>query len=99
MRGKKKEADDDYEAPAGWYDDPDGLPTLRWWDGQQWTDQLAPQPAGQPHMIVTKVPSHTSPTFHLLMTIFTLGLWLPVWALYGFIKSLTREKHVSKVYY
>lgn len=38
----------------GWYDDPDGTPfRLRYWDGSQWTDQLAPAasrpaPAGSP---------------------------------------------------
>ena len=23
---------------AGWYSDPDGSPTLRWWNGREWTD-------------------------------------------------------------
>lgn len=35
--------------PAGWYADPSGQFTARWWDGQQWTDQVrpaAPPPAG-----------------------------------------------------
>lgn len=32
------------KVPPGWLPDPDGLPTLRWWDGEQWTDQLAPIP-------------------------------------------------------
>lgn len=32
------EADDDYGVPAGWYPDPLGLPQLRWWDGQAWTE-------------------------------------------------------------
>jgi hypothetical protein len=30
------------DQPPGWYIDPDGLATMRWWDGEQWTDQLAP---------------------------------------------------------
>jgi hypothetical protein len=30
--------------PAGWHLDPTGQPTMRWWDGRQWTDQLAPMP-------------------------------------------------------
>lgn len=38
--------------PAGWLPDPDGLPTLRWWDGSQWSDQLAPMPT-------TSTPSRT----------------------------------------
>lgn len=25
----------------GWYDDPQGLARLRWWDGQQWTDHVS----------------------------------------------------------
>jgi hypothetical protein len=32
-------------AAAGWFPDPDGLPTQRWWDGKSWTEQLAPLPA------------------------------------------------------
>jgi hypothetical protein len=28
--------------PAGWYPDPHGGPTARWWDGTQWTDHHAP---------------------------------------------------------
>lgn len=28
--------------PAGWYPDPDGNPTQRYWNGSDWTDQLAP---------------------------------------------------------
>ena len=34
------------DTQAGWYDDGSG--TQRWWDGQNWTDQLKPPapPAG-----------------------------------------------------
>lgn len=28
------------ETQAGWYDD--GTGAMRWWDGQQWTDQMKP---------------------------------------------------------
>jgi len=34
------------ETQAGWYDDGSGTGTKRWWDGQNWTDQYQPQPAG-----------------------------------------------------
>lgn len=29
--------------PAGWYDDGSGA--MRWWDGQNWTNDVQPQPA------------------------------------------------------
>lgn len=36
-------------APPGWYTAPDMVDTLQYWDGQQWTQQFAPQPiAAQP---------------------------------------------------
>jgi hypothetical protein len=28
--------------PPGWYADPNGAPTLRWWDGAGWTEHYAP---------------------------------------------------------
>lgn len=31
--------------PPGWYPDPHGYATQRWWDGATWSDQLAPLPA------------------------------------------------------
>ncbi len=35
--------------PFGWYPDPTGLPMLRWWNGNAWTDQLEePRPEIQP---------------------------------------------------
>lgn len=30
------------QTTAGWYDDGSG--TMRWWDGQNWTDQVQPAP-------------------------------------------------------
>ncbi|HWK76723.1 DUF2510 domain-containing protein [Microbacterium sp.] len=34
------------DAQAGWYDDGSG--TMRWWDGQQWTDQIQPPAPTEP---------------------------------------------------
>jgi hypothetical protein len=33
--------------PPGWYDDPEGHPGLRWWDGTTWTQDRAPGPPPQ----------------------------------------------------
>ncbi|MEQ1737220.1 MAG: DUF2510 domain-containing protein [Rhodoglobus sp.] len=32
---------DDFGVPAGWYPDPLGLPQLRWWDAQSWTEHTS----------------------------------------------------------
>jgi len=35
-------AEDDYgRVPAGWYPDPLGLPQLRWWDNNAWTEHVS----------------------------------------------------------
>lgn len=33
--------DDTFGVPAGWYPDPLGLPQLRWWDSQAWTEHTS----------------------------------------------------------
>ena len=45
---------------------------------------------------VTYQPRHTSHTFHLLMTVFTFGLWAPVWLLVAILNKFTREKVVTR---
>ena len=37
--------------PSGWYPNPDGTPTQRWWTGESWSEHVggaAAQPIGQP---------------------------------------------------
>lgn len=34
--------------PAGWYNDPQDQSQLRYWDGDQWTDQTRPLPGTEP---------------------------------------------------
>ncbi len=34
--------------PPGWYADPNGAPTLRWWDGAAWSEHYAPSAAITP---------------------------------------------------
>jgi hypothetical protein len=33
------------EIPPGWYPDPDGKPTDRYWNGSEWTESTRPQSA------------------------------------------------------
>ncbi len=78
--------------PAAWYDD--GTGHQRWWDGYQWgiyasqhaqQQQMQPVYMGAPAAVV--VPQRkmykTSHGFHLVMSIITLGFWLPVWLVVG----------------
>lgn len=81
------------QAAPGWYDN--GAGRQQWWDGNQWTNHFADQQPVQPSYAIqpqygTQVvvaPAQkiykTSHGFHLLMSIITLGLWLPVWLIVG----------------
>ena len=33
--------ENNFGVPAGWYPDPLGLPQLRWWDSQAWTEHTS----------------------------------------------------------
>lgn len=56
--------DEKFGVPAGWYPDPLGLPQLRWWDAQAWTEHTsearAPivlQPAARAGYLDEELPS------------------------------------------
>lgn len=44
---------------------------------------------------VTRSKRHTSHAFHLIMTLVTMGLWLPVWAWMTFQNMAIKERSVS----
>jgi hypothetical protein len=85
----------------GWY--ADAANTVRWWDGRGWTHHVQPagpqhlpvQPFAlplqqQPVFVNTSRPVRfykTSHGFHLIMSVVTLGLWLPVWAIMAIANS------------
>jgi hypothetical protein len=93
-----------YPAPApqpGWYPDPSGGPGQRYFDGQQWTLHAPPPPppttivinnnVGAPApVLVTTGPNHG---LHLVLTLLTCGMWLPIWLLVAIVGN--RQVHVA----
>jgi hypothetical protein len=82
-----------YPAPApqpGWYPDPTGGPGQRYFDGHQWTI-AAPPPLPQPPIIINNnivAPATGSNTaLHLTLTLFTCGMWLPVWLIIALVDN------------
>lgn len=83
--------------PPGWYPDPSGG-GQRYFDGKQWIDLPPPPPppasaqpsivinnnvgAAAPPVVVTSGPNHT---LHLVLTILTCGMWLPVWLIVAIV--------------
>ena len=80
--------------PPGWYQTGTGLE--RWWDGRTWGPQTRPLPAVVPHKAVAWVPHQTHPTFHLIMTLITCGLWLPVWLVIAIVQGMTKRRVVTR---
>lgn len=70
--------------PAGWYVQGH---QQRWWDGVQWTDNFAPLAAPVPQVVVQQQPRRTNHAFHLIMSIVTVGLWIPVWIIVAIANS------------
>lgn len=101
--------------PAGWYPDPEntggfgygGVPSMRYFDGEQWTDHRVPmqrsqqrypqqpiivtQQVAQPMPIVVNNSSSSTVGLHLVLTILTCGLWLPVWLIIEIIQAGSRR--------
>jgi threonine/homoserine/homoserine lactone efflux protein len=87
-----------YPAPApqpGWYPDPSGGPGQRYFDGHQWTI-AAPPPPPQPSFVINNyvaapppviVSSGPNTALHLVLTLFTCGMWLPVWLIIALVDN------------
>lgn len=69
-------SDDAPAAPAGWYPHPDMADTVRYWDGQQWTGQVAP--TGQPAPTQTVQVAHSELTDGQMGLGALLGLVFPI---------------------
>lgn len=89
--------------PAGWYPDPSGGPGQRYFDGREWTIVAPPAPP-PPSVVINNnnTVSAPAPVFvstgpshglHLVLTLLTCGMWLPVWLLITIFSG--RTVHVS----
>lgn len=71
----------------GWYPDPGGQPGQRYHDGQRWTQDFVPTPPAVPAPLAPSVAvavstgGGTNHGLHLVLTLLSCGLWLPVWIL------------------
>jgi hypothetical protein len=79
-----------YPAPApqpGWYPDPSGRPGQRYFDGHQWTISAPPQPSIIINNNFAAPASRPNTALHLALTVFTCGMWLPVWLIIALIDN------------
>lgn len=86
------------QTPPGWY--PQGN-VQRYWDGQRWTDNVAPLQGAPVQQVVAPVVAQQAryvsglssgmKLVHLILTVCTLGLWGPLWWLHA---RLSRKKVV-----
>ena len=76
-------------AKPGWY--PDGAGNYRWWDGSGWTElHMAAggtAPVVNQTVTVQADRKRVNHLLHLVLTIVTFGLWLPVWIIIALAKS------------
>lgn len=67
----------------GWYPDPAGQPGQRYHDGYRWTTHFVPAapiaPAPQAIAVAVANGGGANHALHLVLTLFTCGLWLPIW--------------------
>jgi hypothetical protein len=73
---------------AGWFPDPSGQPGQRYFDGQRWTKHFTPQPPPMPApapapsvAVAVSAGRGTNHALHLILTLLSCGLWLPIWIL------------------
>ncbi|MBU3750136.1 MAG: DUF2510 domain-containing protein [Mycobacterium sp.] len=84
-----------------------GVPSMRYFDGGKWTEHRAPmqrsqqrspqqpiivnQQVGQPMPIVVNNGSSSMVGLHLVLTLLTCGLWLPIWLIIEIIQAGSRR--------
>ena len=80
--------------PAGWYPDPSGQLGQRYFDGQRWTQHFTPHaPAAQAPTVAVAVANGGGSNggmhvVHLLLTLLTCGMWLPIWIICAIVEAV-----------
>jgi hypothetical protein len=85
-------------ARPGWYPHPVEAPnTMRWWDGRAWTANVQPLPVRAPQPVLVHAYAAGGAGRHVsglttgqhifwgILTVCTLGLAAPLWALAAFL--------------
>src|SRR5574337_482956 len=87
----------------GWYPDPSGNGGQRYFDGTRWTAHFAPPPppsaivitntdaAAGSSVVVTNATNHA---LHMILTLITGGLWLPVWVVMAVVGSASQVRYL-----
>ena len=78
----------------GWYPHPNNPQALMYWDGRIWRTDMVQRPVAMstpasPPLVVLAQPPHkrVNHALHLILSVFTLGLWLPVWLIVAIAKN------------
>jgi hypothetical protein len=80
--------------PAGWFPDPSGAPGQRYFDGTAWTQHFAPHVSTAPAPTVAVAVANGGGSnggmhvVHLLLTLLTCGMWLPIWIICAIIEAV-----------
>lgn len=92
--------------PAGWLADPTNSALMRYWDGNAWTEHTAPAQAAaaappvqvvvqQSNVVGVGYGRRTNHVLHLILTLLTGGLWLPVWIIVALSNRSQRTQVAS----
>jgi hypothetical protein len=87
--------------PSGWYPEPSGAPGQRYWDGQKWGPKAPVQQ--QPQVVINNTNTVATPApvyvktgpnhaLHLILTLLTCGMWLPVWIIVSIVHAASQPR-------
>jgi hypothetical protein len=69
---------------ANWYQSPTHPGFYERWNGTEWTGEIIPTEKFAKR-------NQTNHTLHLILSICTLGLWIPVWIVVGIVNTIAAK--------